>query len=811
LKIFYLLKLISVSIAVLLVVLFSRFTNSIDSSISRQIIKLSGQSQPDSNIVLITITSEDIEQIGPWPIKRSYYALLIQELNKFKVKKIGLEVFLSTKFATQSLYDNVLVKEINKSNKVVLSSLTGEIKIKNEQFISDEFRLPSPKLLENKIVTGHINYLKDRGFVIPIKIKALNTNEYAFSAQIAANINGSIQKIKINFRSSWNSFKHYSLVEFFQLVQSNDPELKSLQNKYVLIGVTDPQLAQMIETTFDDEMPGIALHAFALDNLLNSSYIKTNYYFISKIVFGLIILLFAWLVLHLKENYKWYLITITGLFVFSVIIQQLLYIEISYIAFLLPFFVLILVESFVIVNENRNQLKGFYNEAELVKNLLAEKERTLESLQRELNISNQNSSTELISKIRGLKEDIERLKDNEEDKLVAEGKGSEDVIDFYGLVYRSSIMKNIVELIKKSAPTDATILVTGESGTGKELVARSIHALSKRKEQKIIAINCAALTESLLESELFGHVKGSFTGAISDKAGKFELANNGTIFLDEIGETSENFQVKLLRVLQSGEYDKVGSTATSITNVRVIAATNKDIKQRVKENKFREDLFYRLNVIEIHLPSLSDRKEDIEAIANYFLQTDEKKYQISSAALKSLIENNWKGNVRELESVIKRAKVFCDAAERDIIQLNDLPAELTRNVKLNFEDLVIESLRNKKFSHSAINETAKELGNINRTIISENFRGLAFKYYVENNFDQGKAIFELAKVNDEEVLLKIKSKMDTWISNIKKDLDGNTSIDFNSLKKELSSKYKNLPQKFHIYLDEVIKYLSIKK
>lgn len=157
---------------------------------------------------------------------------------------------------------------------------------------------------------------------------------------------------------------------------------------------------------------------------------------------------------------------------------------------------------------------------------------------------------------------------------------------FQGLVYKSNAINNVVELIKKSAPTDATILVTGESGTGKELVARAIHNLSKRNNENFIAINCAALTESLLESELFGHVKGSFTGAVVDKAGKFELANNGTIFLDEIGETSENFQVKLLRVLQSGEYDKVGSTSTSRANVRVIAATNKDLKQLVKEKCF---------------------------------------------------------------------------------------------------------------------------------------------------------------------------------------------------------------------------------
>jgi len=511
----------------------------------------------------------------------------------------------------------------------------------------------------------------------------------------------------------------------------------------------------------------------------------------------------------MKITKKWLFIIICfiSFLILSLISQKYFYIELSYIGFLFPFFTLILTEIIYKVIQNRIQLEGIFNETELLKKLLSEKEKTLISLQKELNVSTQQSSIEVVTKIRELKADIERLKENEDDKQIVQTLTTNDVKEFNGIIYKSALMHNVVQLISKVAPTDATVLVTGESGTGKELVARAIHTLSKRNQQKFIAINCAALTESLLESELFGHVKGSFTGAINDKAGKFELANNGTIFLDEIGETSENFQVKLLRVLQSGEYDKVGSTSTSKTNVRVIAATNKDLKQRVKENKFREDLFYRLNVIEIHLPSLLERKDDIEPIVNYYLQNDFKKYQISSAALKALLENEWKGNVRELESVIKRAKVFCDATDRSIIQLNDLPSDLVKNIKLNFEDLVIEALRNKKFSHSSINETAKELGNVNRTIISENFRGIAFKYYVENNFDLKKTITAISNSSNEEVNSKVQSKMEIWINNIRKDLIEVDDNDFNSLKLKLNSKYKNLPQKFHFYLDELIQHL----
>jgi len=462
--------------------------------------------------------------------------------------------------------------------------------------------------------------------------------------------------------------------------------------------------------------------------------------------------------------------------------------------------------SFILIDK-RNQLTGYYNESELFKRLLSEKEKELSRIQNFLNQSSTQNTGQLLEKIEVLKDDIEKLRENENDQIPAEV--SEAVVEqnFSGLVFKSAEMKNVVELINKSAPTDASILITGESGTGKELVAKAIHSLSNRKDRKFVAVNCAALTESLLESELFGHVKGAFTGAVIDKIGKFEAADKGTILLDEIGETTENFQVKLLRVLQSGEYDKVGSVNTAFTDVRVISATNKELKVLIKEKKFREDLFYRLNVININIPSLRERKEDIEPIARYFCEVDDKKYQLSLAALKSLNDYDWPGNVRELESVIRRAKVFCEAGKRSLIQLNDLPDEIVKSVKLNFEDLVIESLRNKKFTHSSINETARELGNVSRTLVAENFRGLSLKILVENNFDEMKSIITISKDENDEVLTRVKSKLDTWLVNIQKDVELNKSLSFNEIKLKLNSKYKNLPQKYHTYLDEVIRHI----
>ena len=429
-------------------------------------------------------------------------------------------------------------------------------------------------------------------------------------------------------------------------------------------------------------------------------------------------------------------------------------------------------------------------------------------LQKELNLDG-NETESLIQKIKTLKSDIDKLKEKEEDEIAADSFEESEVKNFCGIIYRSKGMENVVSLIKKAAPENANILILGESGTGKELVAKAVHQISKRNDENFIAVNCGALSDTLLESELFGHVKGAFTGAVIDKIGRFEAADKGTIFLDEIAETSENFQVKLLRVIQSGDFEKVGSSKTFHTDVRIIAATNKNIEEAVKEKKFREDLYYRLNVIKIELPPLRNRKEDIEIIAGYFLSKEGSDIKFSQAALDALNNYNWKGNIREVEGVIKRAVIFAKSSERKLIQLPDLPEEIVKEVKLSFEDLVLESLRNKNFSHSSINETAKELGNVSRTLVSENFRGYTFKIYVENDFDFDKSIAVVAGINDQETNSRLRNKLRTFLNNIEKDIINLQSADFEETKKSLNSKYKNLPQRFHFYLDEIIKNILI--
>jgi len=248
---------------------------------------------------------------------------------------------------------------------------------------------------------------------------------------------------------------------------------------------------------------------------------------------------------------------------------------------------------------------------------------------------------------------------------------------FENIIAKSSKMQQVIEVIKVVAKSNATVLIVGESGTGKELVARAIHSQSYRKDKPFVAISCAALPETLLESELFGHEKGAFTGAHAQRKGKFEVANRGSLFLDEIGEMSANIQVHLLRVLEEKEFTRVGGNELVKVDVRVISATNKDIKKAIASGQFREDLYYRLNVVTIELPPLRERKEDVLLLAQHFLkkfavENQKEITDFSPEATDFLLKYEWPGNVRELENAIERAVIL---AKNSYIEVADLPQE----------------------------------------------------------------------------------------------------------------------------------------
>ncbi|MDR3115740.1 MAG: sigma 54-interacting transcriptional regulator [Treponema sp.] len=321
------------------------------------------------------------------------------------------------------------------------------------------------------------------------------------------------------------------------------------------------------------------------------------------------------------------------------------------------------------------------------------------------------------------------------DRFSPQGRGGR-IVKGSAIMGTSKAMRGVYEMLTQVAPSDATVLITGESGTGKELVAVELHRLSKRAGAALVKINCAALPESIIESELFGHEKGAFTGATSQRKGRFELAHQGTIFLDEIGELPPQIQVKLLRVLQERELERVGGTATIKVNVRLIAATNRNLEKAVTEGRFREDLYYRLNVFPLQVPPLRERKSDIVLLADHFAEKYAEKNgklikRISTPALDLLTSYSWPGNVRELENCIERAVILSNDR---VIHAYNLPPSLQSAVSTKTEpittleaalsrlekELIIEAL---KISEGNMAAAARRLG------ITERQMGLRVRHY----------------------------------------------------------------------------------
>ncbi len=289
---------------------------------------------------------------------------------------------------------------------------------------------------------------------------------------------------------------------------------------------------------------------------------------------------------------------------------------------------------------------------------------------------------------------------------------------FENLIGKSPKMQNIFKIIRQTAESDSNVLITGESGTGKELVARAVHYNSQRKGGRFVPVNCGAIARELIEAELFGYVKGAFTGAIRDKTGFLEFASGGTLFLDEIGETTPDFQVKLLRVIQEGEFNKVGSPYLSKINIRVIAASNRNVEKAIADGGFREDLYYRLNVISIRIPPLRQRREDIPILALHFLEKfskkrpDKKAKEITPSALEALMNHDYPGNVRELENAVEYAVAFAHGNE---ITRDDLPASFRKEAAPTVRLKPLKAAR-LEFERNLVKAALQECGgNISRT------------------------------------------------------------------------------------------------
>jgi transcriptional regulator with GAF, ATPase, and Fis domain len=395
-------------------------------------------------------------------------------------------------------------------------------------------------------------------------------------------------------------------------------------------------------------------------------------------------------------------------------------------------------------------------------------------------------------------------------KTSFEPEGGQGHPKFQDIIHGSdSPLTQILQLVEKVAKDDIPVLIQGETGTGKELIARAIHQASPRHRRPFVAVNCGALSESLLESELFGHEKGAFTGAQSQRRGRFELAQGGTLFLDEITETTPAFQARLLRVLQEGAFERVGGERTLQADVRIITAHNKDLDREVKEKRFREDLFFRLKGFPINLPPLRNRPTDVPILVRFFVQKylrRDSAVQVSEAAMVRLGSYRWPGNVRELENAVRRAVLLAKSEGRGMIQLKDLPEEIRSEATAAepvlyhpLETQILDTLRAFQFSHAAIGQTAKALGNRDRGTVTEYFRGLCFQFLVQHGGDVKKAASALAASGEPEVIRRVEVKMRDYVENVRASL-----AEKRNSEQSKPSCFKGLPQKFHPFLQQLI-------
>jgi len=844
------------SVLIVLIAFFLQPTfKSIDNIYSDFKFDFRGKQQIDTSIVTLFFTDDDLQVLGGVKNLPNHIALIISALNNLDAKAIGINILFDEKVNYQNSERRHFITTVKSSPNVslacyfqdlggVVDSLKENKQDKNyidtsENSDSLAFKInhinlpegykllsPYPKLIKNEQI-GHLNYYgKTVARKIPLLVKS-STGDIipSFSLELmrvflnvpkdavvinenSIELQGNEKKINIpakngemliNYSGSSENLLKFTVVKFLNsyinYITGKTPELplNTFKNKIVLIAIDSEIQGQYLINPFNERMPKIGVQANAIDTILRNRFIyELSPWFIFLISFVLIfVIIYILLSFKIAISFLISLLIAAGyiilsLYLFSKNIQLPVHpILLSPLAII---FGMLYKFGFIQggTGKNKDDIdETIYDVTKIPTEIIKEKEQKID----EINLSVDNN---------------EELSDNyndDYDKI----NFTEVTQDFNGLVYKTgSPISGIADTIEKIAPSTAVVLITGESGTGKELVAQAIHKLSLRKNEKYVAINCATFQESLLESELFGYEKGAFTGADKQKLGLFEVANSGTIFLDEISEMSENLQSKLLRVLQNNELYRVGGTNPIKIDVRIIAATNRDPQAEIKAKRFREDLFYRLNTIHIQLPPLRKRKNDISVLIFSFLKKQNvKDFNLSKDAFDILVNYDWPGNVRQLENVIERAVIFTKADSRKEIQTKDFPAELSSgNLIDDLETKVLLLLREKKFSRNSINETAKELGGLNRGTITEYIRGILLKELALNNFDIAKVSEIMAGTNDVETVSNVNKKNEEYIVNIRKQINKHIPLEQNFLL--LKKKYKNLPKRYHLFLEKFL-------
>lgn len=858
-KIFHYRKAIFLIAAALLFCLLSQLPSKVNESINDNLIdlqfKIRGSRNLSDKIEIIFIGDEDVKALNGWPITRDYYSYLIHILNVSGAKVIGLDILFDQADRNYPEYDEMLANLMNAARDVCLpvaftdlvNATETSTQFSNKLSIGLNPIYPIVLFRAAAAGMGFSNFEK-KAIVRKVPIIAISHDSVllSFGAELArlclgdrgpiaidsksiivtdaAGQKKSIPfddsgRLRLNHFGDVRSLRQKGLVDVLHNFETQ-PDSLNFKNKLVIIAVSVSSVVKLQSTPLGSAIPATLVHATVAENILLQNYLRE----IPALVQCLIIISLAIL--------GWLLLRITNrpLLVLLSSLTLLLYWIIAMIAFgfantLLPLFyptfvfIAIMIYGGVIrIRERRHQDESLKSLLEIQvtkkESQLAAAKQKLREIQAQL--EEETTLSEQSREVAAEKEQAifkleKELRDLQSYMVPAK---QISITQFPEIVHaKTSKMTLVLQLISTIRSDDIPVLIMGETGTGKEVIARAIHNSGKRKNASFIAINCGALPETLLESELFGHEKGSFTGAHSRRRGRFEMANGGTIFLDEITETSPAFQTRLLRVLQEGSFERLGGEQTVKVDVRIIAATNKDLQAEMESNRFRSDLFYRLNGFPITIPPLRERQEDIPLLAMHFI----KKHgyhsisSFSDRAMEILQHCQWKGNVRELENVVRRAAILAQSSNRNIIRESDLPEEVVKDqplptVPIDFkplEEQIIEALRAFEFSRSAITQTAKTLGNRDRGTITEYFRGICFENLVNSDYNIANAASAISDTMDADVISRVTSKIREYLTNLKNISTEQLSDQAGS--EEFISAFKGLPKKYHAYLDQVLK------
>jgi transcriptional regulator with GAF, ATPase, and Fis domain len=819
--------------------------------------KLRGTRTVSDNIVFIFIGDEDIQALGDWPITRDYYGYLVHILKEMEVRTIGIDVLFSKEDTRHPEYDRMLVDFINSAGNICLPFSFSELTPPPKEAETDleTLLIGQNKTLPQKIFRNNCAGLGFSNFErqsvlrkIPLAVSANDTIFFSFGLELARlylGIQNSPQlkpdamilprvdgldihlpmdsqaRYRLNHFGDISNIKTVSVLDLFQTFEK-DSDLLDLKNKLVIAAFTATGIANLKSTPLSAALPASLIHITVAENCIEQN-------FLSELAIGwrwfviFLAIFFAFVIGYIIPLYRRLAIAV-GIAILYVFIGMILFTSANLI---IPLFypLLAYISTFAYLGVVKRQQQAQLDAS--LKNLLNEQMRTKEEkleeareklaaiekqLEKETTMTDQNRrlADERKATIRRVEKELEDL------KTYAIPATITSKIDFTEIIHaETSRLKSVLELVQKIGSNDIPVLIMGETGTGKEMIARAIHQTSNRKNAPFIAVNCGALSETLLESELFGHEKGSFTGALTRRRGRFEIANGGTIFLDEITETSPAFQARLLRVLQDKNFERLGGEETIKTDVRVIAATNKNLTEEMENNRFRSDLF-RLNGFPITLPGLNERVEDIPLLAKHFLEKHNFKdiSGLSERAMQLLQSYVWPGNVRELENSIRRAAILARSEGRNLIKKSDLPEEMSRTDSIQdlqtvhkpLEKQILEMMQTLKFSHNAVSQTARALGNKDRGTITEYLRGICFEHTVNANFNVEEAAQLIAATKEVAVVEKVQAKINEYISNLQPLAA--TSQHFKN--GNLPPAYKGLPRKYHIYLKKLLEHLANK-